>query len=215
MTVEHKKLSSGKTGSSLTNLTMAGNTRSGLEYAAVATGKATYPTIVRKTVLDGVIESVIIEFPLNRASYDWLEEYCVVDPGEKFQVLLDDEVNQYFGAFNESHALILGRDYYIAAKARWLERKKANKTGNGNETSEKRGNQEQHQQLLPTVPAKVHLYRETYDWLVAFCKLARIDFLAFFTREINGYFDSFHGGEHVRSFRKAFVELLEDVGRLK
>ncbi|MFW9993664.1 MAG: hypothetical protein ACFFD4_16580 [Candidatus Odinarchaeota archaeon] len=209
MTVERKNLLPEQIGNNPNNLAMTGDDRSGLELVNNPAGKTVEPVIIREDLGDGeFLEYVIIEFPLNRESYNWLVHYCDLTPARVAVTFLTDEVNQYFGAFKDNRDWKLHRDLCIKHKTILMETR-------GNKIAARKRNTAPSSEEPATVPVKAALFKNYHDWLVAFCKLARIDFLAFFTREINGYFDSFHRGEHVRSFRKAFIELLEDTGRLE
>ncbi|MFW9998241.1 MAG: hypothetical protein ACFFD4_39740 [Candidatus Odinarchaeota archaeon] len=212
MTVERKNLSPGKAGNdqnNLNDLAMTGNCRSGLDLVNDATGKHGSPVIIREDLGDGeFLDYVIIEFPLNRESYNWLVHYCDLTTAQVAVIFLTDEVNQYFGAFKDNRDWKLHRDLCVKHEVILMETR-------GNDKTTRKAVTTPLGEEPATVSVKAALFKNYYDWLVAFCKLARIDFLSFFTREINGYFDSFHGGEHVRSFRQAFVGLLEDTGRLE
>ncbi|MHA2331477.1 MAG: hypothetical protein ACXAEU_05575 [Candidatus Hodarchaeales archaeon] len=126
MTLENINLSPGKSGN---NLAMVEESQPGIEYVTVSNRKDTDPIIIReKGCIGEIIESVIIEFPLNRKSYDWFVEYCELK-GTDVRVTLTDVVNQYFGAFSDGHDILLFRDFRVDLKKFLLQKKGKNPAG--------------------------------------------------------------------------------------
>ena len=64
---------------------------------------------------------------------------------------------------------------------------------------------------LPPITVKIGLYKNCYTWLQAFCALLKTDFLAFFTREFNAYFSSYHG-EKRPLIRESYLKLIKEIG---